>query len=529
MILDIDHLNNGFLDLVHQCREFCDYLIVGIPDDELYLRMYNTASGIPFDRKIAMLKEIRSVDEVVTVDVDHLNIRRAWEQFSFDVYFFGTVFGRRFDDARNWLEERGVSFQSLSQNSFIDFGDVDSLRRALAGLSVLHPIVLFGTGKFFDYYMTHYGEAYPPAYAVDNDKAKWGTSKSGVEIRSPEGLKDDESTIILCMKSYEEALDQIKTLGEHDYRILLHDRTVSEYEEYSAIWDEQQEYLTKAHSILKKLMREIDRICTENDIRYYVISGSLIGIVRHQGIIPWDDDIDVAMPRADFEKFKKVIAEEWKDSDTFELLEYDEIGESVFYDFMTRVLYKPETIPMGLFEKAGDKARKDILDRMILDIYVLDNTVGGFRHKFKTLLIRMDYALGLGHRGILNYEDYDRLTKFELLLFKMVTKLGKLVPLRTIYKQYEKHRRYAEHQDSDYYFESGGVIDFMPDLYKKELYGDGTRLPMYDMKVMVPQDYDGLLKAKGYGDYMQFPAVNHRTPSHMKGQCRIIWGRWAYR
>ena len=229
VILDIDHLYNGFLDLVHQCREFCDYLIVGIPDDELYLRMYNTVSGILFDHKIAMLKEIRSVDEVVTVDVDHLNIRRAWEQFSFDVYFYGTIYGRRFDDGRSWLEERGVSFQSLSQNSFIDFGEVDSLRRALSGLSVFHPIVLFGTGKFFDLYMTHYGETYPPAYAVDNDSAKWGTYKSGVEIRSPEVLKDDESTIILCMKSYEEALDQIRTLGVHDYRILLHDRTISEY------------------------------------------------------------------------------------------------------------------------------------------------------------------------------------------------------------------------------------------------------------------------------------------------------------
>lgn len=51
------------------------------------------------------------------------------------------------------------------------------------------------------------------------------------------------------------------------------------------------------------VLDRIDDYCTEHDITYYLWAGTLLGAIRHQGFIPWDDDIDVAMPRADFERF----------------------------------------------------------------------------------------------------------------------------------------------------------------------------------------------------------------------------------
>ncbi len=47
--------------------------------------------------------------------------------------------------------------------------------------------------------------------------------------------------------------------------------------------------------------------CKDNSLRYYLVEGTMLGAARHQGYIPWDDDIDVGMPRSDYEQFKQEI------------------------------------------------------------------------------------------------------------------------------------------------------------------------------------------------------------------------------
>ena len=59
-----------------------------------------------------------------------------------------------------------------------------------------------------------------------------------------------------------------------------------------------------ALNILKKL----DGICREQGLRYFLFYGTLIGAIRHKGFIPWDDDLDVAMPRPDFDRLVVIAA-----------------------------------------------------------------------------------------------------------------------------------------------------------------------------------------------------------------------------
>ena len=72
--------------------------------------------------------------------------------------------------------------------------------------------------------------------------------------------------------------------------------------------------------MLKSLMKDVHDICEKHGLVYNLYGGSLLGAVRHQDIIPWDDDIDITMPRPDYEKLKTIINQEY--SDRFDLYDY---------------------------------------------------------------------------------------------------------------------------------------------------------------------------------------------------------------
>lgn len=68
--------------------------------------------------------------------------------------------------------------------------------------------------------------------------------------------------------------------------------------------------LEKVHRANLRLLKEIDRICRKYKISYMLDSGTLLGAVRHEGFIPWDDDVDLAFTRANYEMFLKVAPRE---------------------------------------------------------------------------------------------------------------------------------------------------------------------------------------------------------------------------
>lgn len=124
----------------------------------------------------------------------------------------------------------------------------------------------------------------------------------------------------------------------------------------------EQLTLDAMKSIELEIMDEIDAICRKNHIPYFLMYGTLIGAHRHEGFIPWDDDIDICMFRSDYERFVELFAES-RSTDRFDLIFYR--NGKAFFPFAkvvdtTTVVYE-------------NFVRKDVGTGVWVDIFILDD------------------------------------------------------------------------------------------------------------------------------------------------------------
>ncbi len=126
------------------------------------------------------------------------------------------------------------------------------------------------------------------------------------------------------------------------------------------------------------IMDELDRICRKNDIKYSLDGGSMLGAIRHNGFIPWDDDMDVVMLRKDYKKFIKACK---KDLDSSKFT-FESTKTSKFYSYNFGKLKLNNTV----FEEKGSELVKEHKG-LYIDIFPLDKT-GKYVYK---LQFKMSY------------------------------------------------------------------------------------------------------------------------------------------
>ena len=68
------------------------------------------------------------------------------------------------------------------------------------------------------------------------------------------------------------------------------------------------------HKVDMRIVKAVVEICEKYNLKYYMLGGTMLGAIRHKGFIPWDDDIDLGMPRSDYEEFLKVAQSEFEDN-----------------------------------------------------------------------------------------------------------------------------------------------------------------------------------------------------------------------
>lgn len=89
--------------------------------------------------------------------------------------------------------------------------------------------------------------------------------------------------------------------------LICMDGTVEIAEELKNKYNPEGSTLRKAQLRMLDMVLYIDKICKENNLQYHIESGNLLGAVRHNGFIPWDDDFDIALYRRDYKKLIKIL------------------------------------------------------------------------------------------------------------------------------------------------------------------------------------------------------------------------------
>ena len=234
-----------------------------------------------------------------------------------------------------------------------------------------------------------------------------------------------------------------------------------------------------------EVLKETLKILNRYGLRYILYYGTLLGAVRHKGFIPWDDDLDIAMPREDFERFKKIANQE--------------LGENYFFqDYSTDAEYPAVTAKVRannttLIEN-GYRGLKNMNHGIFIDIFVADWYKPSALNKWRLLKIKL-------YRNILiAQKDYHTkgLKRFIAKMFSREKTFGKIEKLSLKLDKGQTKNAYL----MDY----NTIVD-------KDIFNQTVETPFEDIAVKIPKEYDAYL-TKLYGDYMQFPPEEQRKPLH---------------
>lgn len=347
-------------------------------------------------------------------------------------------------------------------------------------------------------------------YVVSHIKKKVYKKEWNVVLKDS-GIR--KSGLLGCFEAKEETELRITVGGEELECCHLHPgEKVEKIWDVSRLCENEKAYLENVHRILYLLLGEIDRICKKNNLRYFLVFGGLLGAVRYGDIVPWDDDVDIAMTREDFEKFKKVAKRDLHPD--FMYLDCSKIGKGSFLDFMCRILYMKEEVPGNVFRKVHGKCRKGIENHLPMDIFILDKAFDQeIFHKIQMTLLRGIYGLGMGHRAYFNRKEYENRSWIVKSSVNILSKLGKLIPVSCVFWLHDKVSMMNQKKNTKDYFMSNGFLPFIHLRYNQEWFETNSIRRLGNMYVYTPADEKAYLK-RAYFDYFHYPPLNKRISEH---------------
>ncbi|AVK62032.1 LicD family protein [Lactobacillus sp. CBA3605] len=256
--------------------------------------------------------------------------------------------------------------------------------------------------------------------------------------------------------------------------------------------------LTSLHQVELRLMQTVVNICDAEHIDYFLIGGSLLGAIRHQGFIPWDDDIDIGMRREDYQRFLTVANRHLNPNVFF--LQTGASDPDYGLSYMKLLDVNTYIEEKNNVNNAFKGVFVDIFpfDKIPADDDLRRSQLMHYKLADAAILLRLNY----------NFVK----TPLRQRLIKRTPQ--QLADVNRHKQEREGYMRLYEQSDSRTYKNLASQYD-----YDKEIlsYAELTQLelaPFESMQVKIPQAYDAIL-TRMYGDYMQLPPENQRVEKHL--------------
>ena len=269
---------------------------------------------------------------------------------------------------------------------------------------------------------------------------------------------------------------------------------------------EKYEHLNELQRAGLNILKEIIKICDRHNLKYYIYGGTLLGAIRHKGFIPWDDDVDIAMPRKDFERLKQY---------------QEEFPDYMFLDTIQREGHQwtaAHVVDKRLKLEVG-KGQKHAEMFVWVDILIIDGVPNP-----KTLKFRLFGVIYLTARLLYKFSNFSNevdLEKERSGIESLFIKFAKFTHVERIVSQHKAGcffdwicRRYD--LDKCEYGATLGGPQKMEETQPKSWFGEGRELLFEDIKVNGMAGTENFL-VKFYGpNYMTPPPVDKRNQHNVK-------------
>lgn len=256
--------------------------------------------------------------------------------------------------------------------------------------------------------------------------------------------------------------------------------------------------MNEKQAYLLKLLKEIDGICRENDIRYYLAAGTMLGAIRHRGFIPWDDDADIIMTKANYDKFIRFFETHKVKNRVFQYR-----GNNPLYPMIIGRYYDKEST--GVQRATG----WDIIPAgQYIDVMILIPLPKEEKLKQKTIEriifyveLNNDMYTDNGNRG----DSYTR-------KYKWMLRLRKLVGKERLLKWLEKKIFCFSEEECDEFMISHAIGNTLT--FKKNFFGMPQYVPFEDTQLPIAENYMDLFWY-GYGSAWRMipPEIEQQTHS----------------